>query len=85
MTNLDYGRLQDLEELDRDYKIASGARRLEIERTMAEIIRQSKGTYQLRDELIRATRKGDRNRINYCREQLRIIRARELSGSRVQV
>lgn len=85
MTYLDYGREQDLDELYRDYQQARGSRRLEIERLMTEIVRQSKGTYELRRELIDATRSGDRRRVNYCREELRRMKAQEVSGSRIQV
>lgn len=85
MTYIDYGREQDLEQLYLDYQQARGQRREEIERLMSEIIRQSKGTYELRRDLIEATRAGDKNRVNYCREELRRIRAQETSGMRIQV
>lgn len=85
MTNIDFGRTQDLEELYQEYQHAHGSEKQEIERLMGEIIRQSSGTYKLRDEMLRAFRVGDQNHVKYCREELRRLRAQEVAGSRIQV
>jgi len=73
---LDISRQHDLETLYEDYnKEKSSYWRGRIEQTMSKILSESGVSRNLRDELIRATRVNDRNRMDYLRMELRRLEA----------
>lgn len=78
---LDYGRLNDLDELYLDYrKEKSSYWKNRIEQTISKILAESGASRQLRDELIKATRAGDKNRMRFCREELRRLDAEKVNN-----
>ena len=79
---LDYGRQQDMEELYDAYASeTSPYKREQIEKTMNKILSESGATRQLRDELIRATRVNDRDRMDYLRLELRRVEAEKFNNN----
>ena len=79
---LDYGRQIDLETLYADYaKEKSLHWRQRIEQTISKILSESGASRQLRDELIRATRVNDRNRMDYLRQELRRLDANKFNNN----
>jgi hypothetical protein len=73
---LDYGRQVDMETLYEDYqKEKSPYWRDRIEQTMSSILSEKKASRQLRDELIRVSRVGDKNRMDFLRTELRRLDA----------
>ena len=79
---LDYGRQNDLEQLWNDYsKEKSPFWREKIERTMDSILAESGASRQLRDELIRVTRVGDLNRMNFIRTEMRRLEAEKYNNN----
>ena len=79
---LDYGRQADLDELYDAYsKETSPFWREQLEKSMDKILSESKVSRQLRDELIRATRVNDRNRMDYLRIELRRIEAEKVNNN----
>ena len=79
---LDISRQHDLETLYEDYnKEKSLYWRNRIEQTMSQIMSESGASRQLRDELIRATRVNDRNRMDYLRLELRRLDANKYNNN----
>lgn len=79
---LDYGRQQDMEELYDAYESeTSPFRREQIEKSMNKILSESGATRQLRDELIRATRTNNRERMEYLRIELRRVEAEKYNNN----
>ena len=79
---LDHGRQTDLETLYDDYRKESSLYwRQRIEQAMSKILNESGASRQLRDELIRATRVNDRNRMDYVRAEIRRLEANKYNNN----
>ena len=79
---LDYGRQQDMEELFRSHESETSPYwREQIEKSMNKILSESGASRRLRDELIRATRVNDRNRMDYLRLELRRLDAEKVNNN----
>ena len=79
--NLDQGRRFDLEELYKIYKKEpSTHRRQKVEKTMSDIIHQTKGSRELRDKLIKAVRAGDQRAFKYYENQLLLLKQEQEHG-----
>lgn len=81
---LDIGRKHDMEELYKDYKKAGTRKKRDIERQMYNIKSQSKETYQIRENMIRAMRGGDKDALAHYSVKLRAIR-REETNNKIQL
>lgn len=82
---LDYGRQNDLEELHDAYqKEKSSFWREQIEKAISKIMQESGSSRQLRDELIKSIRAGDRTHIRWCQEEIRRLDA-ERTNNHVQL
>ena len=80
--NLDYGRINDLEELYSMYqKVRTTGEKKKLEKIMDGILRQSKATRQLRDELVKAVRADDIIRAKRCRLELRRLKADKFNNN----
>ncbi len=79
---LDYGRQKDIEELFDDYqKEKSTFWRQRIEKTISDIMNESGISRQLRDEMIRSYRTGDKNHVKYCQLELRRLQAEKYNNN----
>jgi uncharacterized protein YlaI len=73
---LDYGRQQDLDELYEAYRAEKSQYfRIKIEQAIDAIMNESRQSKQLRNELIRAFRSGDKSSVEYCQIELRRLQA----------
>lgn len=79
---LDYGRQIDLDQLYSDYQSEKSYYwRTRIEETMNKILSESGASRRLRDELIRATRVNDINRMDYLRTEIRRLDAEKYNNN----
>jgi len=83
--NLDQGRKFDLDEMWSDYQDTKSIyKKKNIEKTMSQILHQSKASGKIREEMIKAMRANDLNRIAYCSEQMRKMEADRVNN-RIQL
>ena len=79
--NLDQSRKFDLEELYKIYKKEPSTHwRQKVEKTMNDIIHQSKGSRELRDKLIKAVRVGDHRAFKYYENKLLLLKQEHEHG-----
>jgi len=81
MTNLDWGRKEDLEELSNAIKEAkTNGERQHYEKIMFRILGESDDIRYWREQLLRAIRVGDDRRKQYVIRELQVIRLNETAG-----
>lgn len=79
--NLDYGRLQDLEDLTKAIKEAgSQAQKDHLKAIMERILSQSVTVSSLRNDLIRASRVGDERTVKRLVDHIQRVRMEETAG-----
>lgn len=79
--NLDYGRLQDLEDLTKAIKEAqTQGERDHLKKIMERILSQSVSVTSLRNDLIKATKAGDDRTVKRLTDHIQRVRQEETAG-----